>query len=287
MSPKATPNDARKPEPGLYIVSTPIGNLADITQRALETLKSADVIACEDTRVTGKLLLHYEISSPLLAYHDHNAEKMRPQILTRLEKGEIVALVSDAGTPLISDPGCKLVVQCAERNIPVFPVPGASAALAALVVSGLPTDRFFFAGFLSARTSARRKELEELRAIPAALIFFEAAPRLAQSLADMQAVLGDRPAAVARELTKKFEETRRGALSDLAAHYAETGAPKGEIVIVVAPPVKAENEFSDQDIENLLRAALKTQTVRDAAAAVAGHTGLPRRKIYDMALKLK
>lgn len=287
MSRKTTPNNSAKPEPGLYIVATPIGNLADITQRGREMLKAADVVACEDTRVTGKLLSCYEISTPLLAYHDHNAEKMRPQILSRLEKGEVVALVSDAGTPLISDPGCKLVAECAQRDIPVFPVPGPSAALAALVVSGLPTDRFFFAGFLPPKTAARRKELEALAKVPAALIFFETAPRLAKSLSDMLAVLGDRSAAVARELTKKFEETRRGILSELVAHYEESGAPKGEIVIVVSPPLENEATVSDEDIEKLLRTALKTKSVRDASAEVAAKTGMPRRKVYEMAVKLK
>lgn len=287
MSRETTPKNSERPEPGLYIVATPIGNLADMTNRARAVLGAADVIACEDTRVTGKLLSYYEISAPMIAYHDHNAKKMRPQILSRLEAGQVVALVSDAGTPLISDPGCKLVEQCTQQGIAVFPIPGASAVLSALVVSALPTDRFFFAGFLPPKTTARMKELRTLADIPATLVFFETAPRLAQSLSDMLGALGDRPAAVARELTKKFEEVRRDSLSNLCAHYQENGAPKGEIVIVVGAPPAGKNEISDDEIESLLRQALESKSLRDAATQVAAQTGRPRREVYEMALKLK
>jgi 16S rRNA (cytidine1402-2'-O)-methyltransferase len=266
-------------------VATPIGNARDITLRALDLLGHAACIACEDTRVTGRLMARYGIATPLLAYHEHNAARMRPLLLERLRRGETVALVSDAGTPLVSDPGYKLVRGAVEAGIPVTTVPGASAALAALVLSGLPTDRFFFAGFLPPRTAARRTELATLAAIPATLIFFESAGRLADTLADMNAVLGGRDAAVARELTKLYEEVRRGTVAELAEHYAAADPPKGEIVILVGPPPAAA-EASDATIDEALRAALTNESLRDAVAAVAAALGAPRRRVYARALAI-
>ena len=269
---------------GLVIVATPIGNAEDITQRALATLRAADVIACEDTRTTGALMARYGIGTTLLAYHEHNAARMRPLLLQRLQRGESVALVADAGTPLVSDPGYKLVRAAVEAGIPVTTTPGPSAALAALVVAGLPTDRFLFAGFLPPRSSARRTALAELTNLKASLIFFESPGRLAEALADMVAVLGERDAAVARELTKLYEEVRRGTLAELQAHYATAEQPKGEIVVVVGPPTRIE--ATDAAIDGALRDALKTVSLRDAVAAVAEATGEPRRRVYGRALAL-
>lgn len=271
--------------PGLYIVATPIGNLRDITLRALEVLGSADLVLCEDTRVTKKLLERHQLSPKLLAYHDHNAAGMRPRVLAELGKGSAVALVSDAGTPLVSDPGFKLVAAAIEAGHRVFPIPGASAALAALVSAGLPSDRFLFEGFLPPKSAARRARLAEVRAIPATLLFYESGPRLAESLADMASTLGERNAAVCRELTKAFEEVRRGTLAALAAHYEEAGAPKGEIVVVVASPGEAL-PFEEADIDAKIEAALKQFSLKDTSAAIAAETGLPRKEIYARALAL-
>jgi 16S rRNA (cytidine1402-2'-O)-methyltransferase len=270
---------------GLAIVATPIGNAGDITLRAIEMLKSVDAILCEDTRVSAKLLTRHGISRPLLAYHEHNAERMRPQILERLRGGETLALISDAGQPLLSDPGFKLVRAVIAEGLPVTALPGPSAALTALVLSGLPTDRFFFAGFLPPRSAARRRALAELAAIPGSLIFFEAAQRLPAALTDMAAVLGPRPAAVARELTKLFEEVRRAGLSELAAHYAEAGPPLGEVTIVVAPP-EGPVVPPESAIDAALAEALARHSRRDAVDAVAAALGLPRRQVYARALEL-
>lgn len=270
--------------PALYIVATPIGNLGDLTMRARDILASADLVACEDTRVTGKLLSAFGLKRPLIAYNDHNADKVRPTLLDAVRQGKVVALVSDAGTPLISDPGYKLVRDGAAAGLAVTAAPGPSALLAALVLAGLPTDRFLFAGFLPPKSGARRTALGELASVPATLVFYESGPRLAASLADMAAVLGDRPGAVARELTKLFEEVRRDPLSALAAHYAEAGPPKGEIVIVVGAP--AEQEASADTLDVALRRALAGNSTRDAAALVAGQTGLPRKQVYARALEL-
>jgi 16S rRNA (cytidine1402-2'-O)-methyltransferase len=276
---------ARQLAPGLYVVATPIGNLRDITLRALEVLGAADLVLCEDTRVTLKLLERHNLSSKLLAYHDHNAGSVRPRVLEALSKGSAVALVSDAGTPLVSDPGFKLVEAAIEAGHRVFPIPGASAVLAALVAAGLPTDRFFFEGFLPPKSVARRARLSELRAIPASLIFYESGPRLAESLADMSATLGMRDAAMCRELTKAFEEVRRGSLAELASHYREAGAPKGEIVVVVSPPGE-EAPLDPGDLDKKIKAALKKLSLKDASAAIAAETGLPRKEIYARALAL-
>lgn len=270
--------------PGLYIVATPIGNIRDITLRALDVLAGADLLACEDTRVTQKLLRAYDITGvKTFPYHEHNAETVRPKLMARLRAGEIVALISDAGTPLVSDPGYKLVREAVADGITVFAIPGASASLAALVSAGLPTDRFFFGGFLPPRSAARRNALRETAEIGGSLIFFESARRLADSLADMAAVLGPRPASVARELTKLHEEVRRGTLEELAAHYRESGPPKGEVVIVVG----ARREGApDVDLDELLHAAMHEMSLRDAAGAVSQATGQPRRKVYGRALEL-
>jgi 16S rRNA (cytidine1402-2'-O)-methyltransferase len=270
----------------LVVVATPIGNLGDVSRRALACLRDADVIACEDTRVTAKLLSAYEIATSTLPYHDHNAAQMRPQLIDRLRRGQIVALVSDAGTPLVSDPGYKLVQAAIAEGMTVVAAPGPSAMLAALVVSGLPSDRFFFAGFLPPRQSARRTEIAAYAAVPGTLIFYETPGRLASVLEDLLAILGDRAAAVARELTKRFEEVRRGALSELAAHYAVAEA-RGELVILVAPPPDGPRAMSEAEIDQALTAALANLSVREAAAQVAAETGLPRRALYARALALR
>ena len=259
--------------------------MGDISARAQEVLAAADLIACEDTRVSGKLLARLGISRPLMAYHDHNADAARPVILARLAAGEAVALISDAGTPSISDPGYKLVRACIEAGFAVSAVPGPNAALMALTLSGLPTDRFLFEGFLPPKTAGRRDVLTQLARVPATLLFQEGASRLADSLADMAAVLGPREAAVARELTKLYEEVRRGPLDQLAAHYAEAGPPKGEIIVVVAPPAP-EAAATPETMETMLAEALKTMSLRDAADAVARASGLPRREVYARALEL-
>jgi 16S rRNA (cytidine1402-2'-O)-methyltransferase len=273
--------------PGLYVVATPIGNLADIGLRAIEVLAKADLVACEDTRTTGKLLAAHGIAARLTAYHEHNAARVRPKLMERLERGETVALVADAGTPLISDPGYKLVAAAAEAGVTVTSVPGASAALAALTVSGLPSDRFLFAGFLPNKSAARRRALAELAPIPASLVIYESARRLPAALADAAEVLGPRPAAVARELTKLHEEVRRGTLAALAEHYQGAGAPRGEIVVVVGPPERDAATAPDAEaVDAQLRAAFRHASLRDAVAAVAGATGRPRKQVYARALEL-
>jgi 16S rRNA (cytidine1402-2'-O)-methyltransferase len=276
--------DAPALAPGLHVVATPIGNLRDVTLRALETLAAADLIACEDTRVTRKLIDHYGITTPLTPYHEHNASAARPKILARLSAGAAVALVSDAGTPLISDPGFKLARAAGAAGSAVRAVPGASAVLAALAVSGLPTDRFVFEGFLPARETQRRKRIDEIKHIPATLVLFETGPRIAAALADLAAALGPREAAICRELTKLYEETRRGDLASLARDYAASGEPRGEIVIVIAPPGAPASETADLDA--LLRQALGRVSVKEAVGEIAAITGRPRREVYQRALAL-
>jgi 16S rRNA (cytidine1402-2'-O)-methyltransferase len=271
---------------GLHLVATPIGNLRDITLRALETLAAADVIACEDTRVTRKLLNQYEIATPLTPYHEHNAAAARPKLLSRLTAGEAVALVSDAGTPLISDPGFKLVRAAREQGIAVTAAPGASAALAALSVAGLPTDRFFFEGFLPAKDGKRRARIAELSRIPATLIFYESGPRMARTLAALAEALGARQAAVCRELTKLHEEIRRGDIAALAHDYEAGAETRGEFVIVVAPPDAGEAIAGANEVDAMLRQALRRASVKDAVSDVAAATGRPRREIYQRALAL-
>lgn len=271
--------------PGLYLVATPIGNLRDITLRALDVLAACDLIVCEDTRVSGKLLQAYAIKGKLLPYNDHNASKQRGAIIENLSSGGRVALISDAGTPLISDPGYKLVRDCLDLGLNVTTLPGANAVLPALQLSGLPSDRFTFAGFLPPKSTARRTWLSTLINAPGTLVMYETGPRLAASLADMQAVLGpDRPAAVVREITKLFEESRRGTLAELVTHYQSAEPPRGEIVVVVGAGVAAV--AGEDDIDDMLRTALETLSVRDAAAHVAAATGLAKKPIYERALTL-
>lgn len=271
-------------EPGLYLVATPIGNLGDISLRALATLAAADLIACEDTRVTRKLTERYGIATPLTAYHEHNSDEALPKIMARLDQDQAVALVSDAGTPLVSDPGYRLVRAAVEAGHNVTTVPGASSALAALSLSGLPNDRFFFEGFLPPKQTARQKRIAELASVPATLIVFETGPRLAASLADLAEGLGPREAAVCRELTKLHEEVRRAPLDTLASHYAGDAETRGEIVIVIAPP--PERQTDDSDIDTMLREALARASVKDAVGEVASATGRARRDVYQRALEL-
>jgi 16S rRNA (cytidine1402-2'-O)-methyltransferase len=276
---------ARELPSGLYLVATPIGNLGDVTLRALETLAAAGTIACEDSRVTRRLLDRYGITTPLLPYHDHNAEAVRPKILALLDAGAVVALVSDAGTPLISDPGFKLVQAAQAAGHPVTAVPGASAVLAALTASGLPTDRFFFEGFLPPREAARRERIGELANIPGSLVFFETGPRMAAMLSDLAGRLGGRPAAVCRELTKLHEEIRRDDLTALAQAYSGGAETRGEFVVAVGPPAKGE-QAAAIDLDGLLTQALATASLKDAVEAVAAATGEKRRVVYQRALAL-
>src|SRR5215467_9513116 len=283
-APFGTTIEAPEVAPGLYLVATPIGNLGDITLRALELLAGADVIACEDTRVTRKLAGRYGIATPLTPYHEHNAAEARPRLLARLADGQSVALVSDAGTPLISDPGYKLVRAAGEAGHAVTALPGASAVLAALSVAGLPTDRFFFEGFLPPRQIARQKRIAALANIPATLVLFESGPRIAAALADLAAGFGTRAAAICRELTKLHEEVKRGDLETLAREYSAGAETRGEFVIVVAPP--ADRAEAADNVDELLRQALTRVSVKDAVGEVALATGRPRREVYQRALAL-
>jgi 16S rRNA (cytidine1402-2'-O)-methyltransferase len=281
---QGTATDAPRLTGGLYLVATPIGNLRDITLRALDVLAAADAIACEDTRVTRRLLDHYAIATPLTPYHEHNAADARPKILARLAAGEAIALVSDAGTPLISDPGYKLVREASRAGHPITAVPGASAVLTALPISGLPTDRFFFEGFLPPKTAARQKRIDALSRIPATLVLFESGPRVAAALDDLAALLGSRQAAICRELTKLHEEARRGDLPTLADAYRSNAETRGEFVLVIAPP--ADDEQTADDIDAMLRRALGRTSVKDAVGEVSAATGKSRREIYQRALTL-
>jgi 16S rRNA (cytidine1402-2'-O)-methyltransferase len=275
---------ARTLPAGLYTVATPIGNLGDITLRALVTLEQADFVYCEDTRHSRTLLQHYGITRPLRPYHEHNAEKERPRILAELAAGKSVALISDAGTPLISDPGFKLVREVAAAGHLVTSLPGASAVTTALALAGLPTDAFLFAGFLPPRMAARKARLAELANMPATLVFFEAPQRLEETLADMAEVLGARDAVVARELSKLHEEARRGALPDLLA-WAREKVPRGEMVILVAPGTAAA--ATEAEIEARIAALLAEMSVRDAAKAAAETYAIPKGRAYEIALRVK
>jgi len=283
--------EASKPqqslERGLYIVATPIGNAADITLRALNILRHANVIACEDTRVTGKLLhIHGIEHGKLVSYHEHNVAKALSRIMGHLESGEIVALVSDAGTPMINDPGFRLAADCRDAGIPVHAVPGASSVTNALVLAGLPTDRFMYCGFPPPKQGKRRTWLGPLSAVEATLVFLESPQRLAASLADMADIFGPRPARVLREMTKMFEEVRPGTLDELAAHYEEAGAPKGEVTLVVGGPLD-DGPPDAEDVDARLREALQSDSVREASARIAAETGLSKRDLYNRALALK
>jgi len=272
---------------GLYLVATPIGNLRDITLRALEMLAGADLVACEDTRVTRKLFDHYGLATPLMSYHEHNAEAARPRILEKIAAGNAVALVSDAGTPLISDPGYKLLRAVTAAGLAVTAAPGASAALMALTVSGLPTDRFFFEGFLPPKDGQRRTRIAELANIAATLILYESGPRIGRTLGALAEGLGSRPAAICRELTKLHEEVRRGELAALALAYDEgDGEVRGEFTIVIAPPPAGAGQADAGEVDALLRRALQHASVKDAVSGVAAATGRPRREIYQRALAL-
>ncbi|HVL71071.1 MAG TPA: 16S rRNA (cytidine(1402)-2'-O)-methyltransferase [Beijerinckiaceae bacterium] len=271
---------------GLYVVATPIGNLKDVTLRALNVLAAAHAILAEDTRVTKTLLAHYGITTPLVAYHEHSSDAVRERMIHRLSEGQALALVSDAGTPLVSDPGYRLVQAAIAQGLPVIPIPGASAVLSALVVSGLPTDRFFFEGFLPAKSAARRTRLSEIAAIPATLMLFEAPHRLPEMLADAADVLGARPAVVARELTKLFETVRRGSLRELADAFRSEGPPKGEIVVLIGAADEPSPEEVDAAVDERLRAALQRHSLKDAAALVADELGRPKRAVYARALAL-
>jgi 16S rRNA (cytidine1402-2'-O)-methyltransferase len=271
--------------PGLHVVATPIGNLKDISFRALETLAAADHVIAEDTRTTKVLLSHYGVSTPLTAYHEHNARLVRPHLLARLATGAKLALVSDAGTPLVSDPGYKLVQEAIAQGVHVTAVPGASAILAALIVAGLPTDRFFFEGFLPHKSAARRARLTKLAQIPGTLVFFESPRRLFETLVDCAAVLGPRPAAVARELTKFYESVKRGALTDLAQSLAQEEQLRGEIVLLIAPPEEGALILAEADLDAKISAALAMHSARDAADIVAAATGHTRRHIYARILQ--
>ena len=269
--------------PGLYIVATPIGNLSDLTTRAADTLRGAGLILAEDKRVTAKLLAHVQATAPMAVYHDHSSETERERILARLGT-EAVALVSDAGTPLISDPGYKLVRAARAAGHAVHTIPGACAAIAALTLAGLPTDRFLFAGFLPPKAKARADAIAEFATLRASLVFYESGPRLGESLAALADGLGLRDAAVIREISKLHEETVTGPLADLAARYADL-PPRGEIVIVVGPPTTRE-AASDDALDAALRAALETLTPSRAAAEVAASLGIPRKRAYARALVL-
>jgi 16S rRNA (cytidine1402-2'-O)-methyltransferase len=269
---------------GLYIVATPIGNLGDITLRALGVLARADVVCCEDTRHSAKLLAHFAIRATTRALHDHNEEGEIARILGELDAGKSIALISDAGTPLVSDPGFKLVRAAAAAGHSVTIVPGSSALISALAVSGLPTDAFFFGGFLPAKQAARRARIQDLKSIPGTLIFYEAPQRVAEALADLTGVLGDRPAVMARELTKLHEELARGTLQSLAKDVAARDL-KGEVVLVIGPPL--EREVGDDEITERLEAALQSMRLKDAAKAVADALGVPKTRVYDIGLKVK
>lgn len=275
--------DARSIEPGLYIAATPIGNLGDVTIRVLEALAGCDLIACEDTRVTGKLLRHFGIMTKTISYHEHNAENSGARILEDLKSGKSVVQVSDAGTPLVSDPGSRLIDLAHEANIPVWPLPGATAPVTALVASGLPSETWTFAGFLPTKQGARKTRLEMLSTIPSTLIFFESPNRIDKTLNDMVEVFGaERNACIARELTKLHEQIYRGSLEELAKQFNQTPV-KGEIVIVIAPPQAQEI----QDTESLLLELMQSMSVSKAAAEAAVLTGGSKRDLYQQALTLK
>lgn len=271
-------------EPGLYVAATPIGNLNDVTYRVIDALKSADLILCEDTRHTARLCAAYAIDTPRAPYHEHNAARARPGIVKKLKEGAAICLVSDAGTPLISDPGYRLVREARDAGVRVAPLPGPCAAIAALSAAGAPTDRFLFAGFPPPRAAARKTFFKELATVRATLVFYETAARLSDSLAAMGAAFGDRRAAVARELTKINEEIREGRLGGLAADFS-ANPPKGEIVVIVHPPEKTP--VGEGEIEAFVEQALAEMSVRDAAAAAAEAFGVSRRAAYELALRLK
>ncbi|WP_316197897.1 MULTISPECIES: 16S rRNA (cytidine(1402)-2'-O)-methyltransferase [unclassified Bradyrhizobium] len=276
---------APRARPGLYLVATPIGNLGDITLRALETLAGVDLIACEDTRITRRLTERYAISAELTPYHEHNAEAARPKLLQRLAEGAAIALVSDAGTPLISDPGYKLVRAVCAAGHPLTALPGASSVLTALNVAALPTDRFFFEGFLPAKQQARRSRLAELARIEATLVLFESGSRVQDTLHDLSEIMVAREAAICRELTKLHEEITRASLAELAANAASLET-RGEFVLVIGPPARDAGLMSSDELDKLLTEQLRTETVKDAVMHAVELSGRPRREVYARALAL-
>src|SRR5436190_2312924 len=276
---------APKPVPGLHLVATPIGNLGDITLRALETLAGVDLIACEDTRITRRLTERYTIEAQLTPYHEHNATAARPKILAQLAKGAAVALVSDAGTPLISDPGFKLVREACAAGHAVIAVPGASSVLTALSVAALPTDRFFFEGFLPAKENARRTRLAELAKIDATLVMFDSGNRVQDTLVDLADIMAGRDAAICRELTKLHEDIKRAPIAELA-RAADTLETRGEFVLVIGPPAPDAKIMAEADLDDLLRASLQRDSVKDSVAHAVELSGRPRRAVYARALEL-
>jgi 16S rRNA (cytidine1402-2'-O)-methyltransferase len=276
---------APKPVPGLYLVATPIGNLGDITLRALETLAGVDLIACEDTRITRRLTERYAISVQLTPYHEHNATAARPKLLERLAQGASIALVSDAGTPLISDPGFKLVREACAAGHAVIAVPGASSVLTALSVAALPTDRFFFEGFLPAKEGARRTRLAELAKIDATLVMFDSGNRVQDTLRDLADIMAGRDAAICRELTKLHEEIKRAPVAELARE-AEALETRGEFVLVIGPPAANSRIMAEGDLDDLLRASLARDSVKDSVAHAVELSGRPRREVYARALEV-
>lgn len=284
MSSYDTENQNKKPEAGLYLVATPIGNLRDVTLRALDVLAAADYVLCEDTRVTRKLLSFYGIKTKAWVYNDHSDERRRNEILLMIREGKVLALVSDAGMPLISDPGYKLVRTCLEEGLYVTSLPGANAPLSALQLSGLPSDCFSFIGFLPSKTKSRKDVLSKWMNVPSTIVAFESAQRLTDSLNDIHAIMGERSVCVVREITKMFEEVKSGMPSDLAKFYQEHGAPKGEIVLVIAPP--SEEVFAKDDLEEQIRNALKTMKTKEAAADVSARTGVNKKELYEIALRV-
>ncbi len=270
--------------PGLYLVATPIGNMGDISLRALDTLAAADGVLCEDTRVSGKLLKYFNLKKSLSVYNDHSDERARQKIVECIRAGEALVLMSDAGMPLISDPGYKLVCALREEGLNVTSVPGANAPLAALQLSGLASDRFSFIGFLPSKSGARKNLLEEWVGVPGTLIAFETAPRLVAALGDIGEVMQGRRVVVARELTKLYEEVRSGTPEELIAHYKEHGAPKGEIVLVIEAPKAVE--YSQEELEGLVEKALEAMSTKDASGFVAAQTGRSKKELYDLALAI-
>jgi 16S rRNA (cytidine1402-2'-O)-methyltransferase len=279
-------SDKSKLPSGLYIVATPIGNLQDITMRAIETLKNADMVYCEDKRQSSVLLSHYSISTPLGSYHEHNAEKMRPVLLEKMGNGQAIALISDAGTPLISDPGYKLVSQCHDASIKVYAIPGASAPIAALASSGLPSDHFYFGGFLPTKDNERRRCLEEMKGFPHTMIYFESPRRLLETLEDIKLLMDNRQVCVARELTKTFEDIRRGSASDILTFYKTEGVLKGEIVLLIRG-AQAVEETLNPVTEEVLNILLNTVSTKQASTLMADLTGLSKKTLYQRALELR
>lgn len=277
----------QKLQAGLYLVATPIGNIRDITLRALDTLSAADIVACEDTRMTGKLFSLLGIKKKLLPYHDHNADEQRPRIMNMITDGLSIALVSDAGMPLISDPGYKLVRACREQGLYVTSVPGASASLTALQLSGLPSDRFAFLGFLPAKSKHRKEVLADWQATDGTLVIFESGQRVEECCMDILGTLGDREMALTRELTKKFEDVWSGRVSDILDRLARDGAPKGEIVLVVARAEPSTEADQSENLDHLLMTALQNHSLKDAVAIVTETTGLPKKTVYAKALEMK